>query len=68
MRPVMRDGHVFGADQARAQDKKQIDAVAVKTGHPIIPAARAGERVQKLVPIAKEDVKQAPEKGQIDDE
>ena len=66
MRPVMQDGHVFGANQARAQDEKQINAIAVKARHPIVPTHGAFERFQKLVPIAKEDVKQAPEKGQID--
>ena len=65
MRPVMQDGHVFRTHQSRTQDEEQINAVAVKACGAIIPAHGAFQGVEKLVPISKEDVKQAPKERQI---
>ena len=65
MRPVTQDGHVLRTHQSRAQDEEQINAVAVKPRGAIIPTHRTFQGIEKLIPTAKENVKQTPKKRQI---
>ena len=65
MRPVTQDGHVLRTHQSRTQYQEKIDTVAVKPSGTIIPTHRTFQGIEKLVPAAKEDVKQAPKERQI---
>ena len=65
MRPVTQDGHVLRTHQSRTQYQEKIDTVAVKPSGTIIPTHRTFQGIEKLVPAAKEDVKQAPKDWQI---
>ena len=65
MRPVTQDGHVLRTHQSRAQYQEKIDAIAVKPRGTIIPTHRTFQGIEKLIPIAKENVKQTPKERQI---
>ena len=65
MRSVTQDGHVLRTHQSRTQYQEKIDTVAVKPSGTIIPTHRTFQGIEKLVPAAKEDVKQAPKERQI---
>ena len=65
MRPVTQDGHVLRTQQSRTQYQEKIDAVAVKPRGAIIPTHRTFQGIEKPVPTAEKDVKQAPKERQI---